>query len=172
MKGIQKKVEVASNIAIILVAFLLGGVLIYRFVLSDPPKTVAVQNKKIENGTKFDLPNANWNKSEKTLVMALSTNCRYCSESTPFYQKLVEQKAENENVRLVVVTPQDLEQTKDYLAKHKLSVDEIKQSTLNKIKVGGTPTLILVDKNGAVVESWVGKLPPEKEAEVINRLFG
>jgi len=30
----------------------------------------------------------------------------------------------------------------------------------------------LVDRNGAAVDSWVGKLPPEKEAEVVKRLFG
>jgi thioredoxin-related protein len=172
MKNLHRKVEMFSNIAIILIAFLLGGVVIYRYVLNDSPQPVAAENKPIKVGTKLDLPNADWDKSDKTLVMALSTNCRFCTESTPFYKKLAEKNANNENVRLVVVTPQDITEAKNYLEKHEVLVNRIKQSTLNKIQVSGTPTLILVDRNGKVLNSWVGKLPPEKETEVIKSLFG
>lgn len=174
MENLTKKVEIFSNIAIILVAFLFGGVLIYRYVISPSttPTQALAKDAIIKKGTKLELSDTDWNKSDKTLVMALSTKCRFCTESTPFYKKIAEKKATNENVRLIVVTPQEITEAKEYLEKHKLTVNEVKQSALNQIQVKGTPTLILVDHNGAVIESWRGKLPPEKETEVINKLFG
>jgi hypothetical protein len=36
--------------------------------------------------------------------------------------------------------------------------------------VDGTPTLLLVDETGKILLSWVGKLTPEWERDVINRL--
>ncbi len=173
MKNLHRKVDLFSNVAIILIAFLLGGVVIYRYVLNDsPPQLAAAERKTIKVGTKLDLPDANWDRSGKTLVMAISTNCHFCSESIPFYKKLVEKKADIENIRLIVVAPQSAKEVKPYLDENKLFINEIRQSPLNKIQANGTPTLILVDQKGAVIESWVGKLPPEKEAEVIKRLFG
>ena len=172
MKNIQKKIEVASNIAIILVAFMFGGFLISRFVTKAVPQPAMATGKKIVKGTEINLPNADWNKSEKTLVLAISTKCHFCSESSPFYQKLAELKKENSGVRLIVVAPQSVEETRRYLDEHNISVDEIKQVSLDKVFVNGTPTLIMVNQKGAVVESWIGKLPAEKETEVIKSLFG
>ncbi len=112
-----------------------------------------------------------WAKSEKTLVMALSTTCHFCAESTPFYQKLVGQKTGRSDVRLVAVMPQPVEDARHYLTEHAISVDEVRQASLNSIKVRGTPTLLLVDNGGVVVRSWVGKLPPDKEKEVVDAVF-
>jgi thioredoxin-related protein len=36
--------------------------------------------------------------------------------------------------------------------------------------VQGTPTLILVNQDGKVEQSWAGKLPPEQETEVLKRI--
>ena len=70
-------------------------------------------------------------------------------------------------MQLITVMPQSVEEAQRYLSEHKISVDEIRQTSLDTINVKGTPTLLLVDKTGAVVQSWVGKLPPEKESEVV-----
>ena len=88
MRNIHKKIETASNIAIIIVALLFGGVLINRYFVSASPTPTAVENKEIKAGTILPLSEIDWNKSNKNLVLVLSTNCHFCSESTPFYQKL------------------------------------------------------------------------------------
>jgi len=36
--------------------------------------------------------------------------------------------------------------------------------------VDGTPTLLLVNEKGEISNSWVGKIPKEKEKEVISQL--
>jgi hypothetical protein len=51
-----------------------------------------------------------------------------------------------------------------------VSVDEVKQFSLEKIGVSGTPTLLLVDTSGVVKNFWVGKLSPEQEATVLSVL--
>lgn len=68
--------------------------------------------------------------------------------------------------------PQTFDEAQRYLNEHGISADEIKQTSLNNINVRGTPTLIMVDRSGTVLQSWVGKLPPEKEAELTQRFFG
>lgn len=172
MKNFHQKIEVASNIAIIVVALLLGGVLVNRYFFSSAAQPASLESKEIKVGAKLPIADIDWSGSDKTLVLALSTVCRYCTESAPFYQKLAGQRAERGEVRLVVVTPQSVDEARRYLSEHNVAVDEIRQASLNSINVRGTPTIITADKNGAVTRSWTGKLPPEKETEVMKYVFG
>lgn len=66
--------------------------------------------------------------------------------------------------------PTNVEESKKHLDKLGLAAIDVKQASLDSIKVDGTPTLILIDKKGEVISSWVGKLLPNKETEVISRL--
>jgi thiol-disulfide isomerase/thioredoxin len=174
MNSLYKKAELIANIAIILVALLLGAAVVKRYFLasSDNAGKAASGFKEISAGEKFQLPDVDWSKNGQTLVLALSKNCRFCSESAPFYQKLVKEEAESRSLRLVAVFPHDVNQGKNYLDELGVSVSEIKQAPFNSIRIRGTPTLLLVNKDGVVVDVWVGKLPPEKEAEALSRLQG
>jgi hypothetical protein len=42
----------------------------------------------------------------------------------------------------------------------------------SRLKVSGTPTLILVDRNGSVLGVWIGKLKPEAESAVLSAVTG
>jgi thioredoxin-related protein len=173
MKNIHSTIQTVSNVAIIIVALLFSAVLVKRYLFpSASPQPSAVVSENIKAGTKLPLTDVDWSKSEKTLLMVLSTTCRYCTESSGFYQKLAQQKAGRGDMRLVAVMPQTVEEAQQYLSEHKVSVDEVRQASLDTINIRGTPTLIVVDKTGAVVQSWVGKLPPEKESEVVAHFFG
>ncbi|MDQ3750112.1 MAG: hypothetical protein M3367_14050 [Acidobacteriota bacterium] len=55
--------------------------------------------------------------------------------------------------------------------KLKLNDLDVKQASLDSLQVDGTPTLLLVNDKGEITNSWIGKLPPNKEAEVINKLL-
>ena len=39
---------------------------------------------------------------------------------------------------------------------------------LEKLKIDATPTLLLVDRNGKVVDAWIGMLSPRQELEVMK----
>ena len=74
------------------------------------------------------------------------------------------------NLQIVAALPQSTTAGKEYLQKLNVPVSEIKQVSFDEINVSGTPTLILLDNEGKVINYWVGKLPPEKEGEVLAKL--
>lgn len=172
MSGLHKKIELLANVAIIVVAVLLGGVLVKRYLWPDagPPRAAAPE--RIKPGTKLTLPGVDWGRSKQTLLLVLSTNCRYCTESAPFYQRLAREKAGRPDVWLLAVLPQSVAESQKYLGDHGVAVDQVTQSAPGAAYVQATPTLILVDQGGTVVNSWVGQLPAPKEQEVLNRLYG
>lgn len=170
MNNLTKRIELLANIAIIVVAVLLGGVLVKRYLWPQPqsPQSQA----RIQPGTKLSVPGVEWGKNERTLLLVLSTSCRYCTESSPFYQRLAQEKAKKGGVGLIAVLPQSVGDSQKYLNDLGVPVDDVKQAGLDAVQVRGTPTLIVADRAGAVVESWVGKLPAEKEVEVLDRFLG
>lgn len=101
--------------------------------------------------------------------LQLQTSCHFCNESAPFYKRLIED-VKGKDIKLVAVIPTDIEKSRSHLDKLGLTNLDVKQASLNSIQVNGTPTLILIDQKGEIINSWVGKLPPNKEAEVISKL--
>lgn len=170
MTNIASKLETTANVSIIVVAVLIGAIFISRYVVSSPT-TQGSPTPTIPVGSKVVFPGVDWNNSSGTLVLALSTACRYCTDSLPFYKKLSESAARQSGIKLVAAFPQSVEESTIYLKDKGVSVDLVLNRQPNDLNVAGTPTLILVDERGAVVNSWVGKLPPEKEAEVVESML-
>ena len=166
LSPIYKKIELVANIAIILVALVICAVVVQKYFLSgnrvgEPPV--------IKVGTKVALPGVDWAQNHKTLLMVLQKGCHFCTESAPFYQRLVQETA-NKGVKLVAVLPHPEAEARDYLQTLSVPIADVRQAPLGSINVAGTPTLILVDDKGQVAAAWVGKLPGEAESEVLKRL--
>ncbi|MEJ7622669.1 MAG: hypothetical protein WKF34_01630 [Pyrinomonadaceae bacterium] len=159
-----------SNLAIVLIAVLLGYFLVSRYILASAPPVPAAQVESVQPGTKLPAIDVGWEKSDKNILLVLSTACKYCTESLPFYKKLSESKAGD--TRLIVAFAQDRNEAAQYLATKQVAVDEILEAPPNQFNVRGTPTLLVVDGQGIVQEVWAGKLPPEKENEILARLNG
>jgi len=170
MKDIHKKLESLTNVAIIVIAILFGTVLVSKYVLSDHAAATPKLNGIAAN-KKFNLREIDWSKSEKNLVVAFSTNCRFCIESTAFYEQMANRKAERSKVRLIVVSPQPVDEVQRFFRERRITIDEFVQAPLSDISVNGTPTLVLVDREGLVKDSWVGKLPPDVEKALLSKLF-
>jgi peroxiredoxin len=120
-------------------------------------------------GQTVPLQNIDWAKNKKTLILYASATCRFCTESAPFYQRLLTE-VKSKNVEFVAVLPQPIEQGQDYFDKLEVKVNSVLQGSLQTVGVRSTPTLLLVNEAGVVTEFWRGRLPPEKENEVINKL--
>jgi thiol-disulfide isomerase/thioredoxin len=168
-KTVTQKVEFLANIAIIVAAVLLSFVLIKGYLLPDRSKD-APRDMRVPVGSKISLPGVDWSGNKQTLLVVLQKGCHYCSESAPFYQRLVRETAGRENIHLLAVLPQTVDESKKYLADLGVAIGDIKQAELDAVNVGGTPTLILVNNQGVVMGSWVGKLTTDGEAEVLRRL--
>ena len=176
-----RKFEVLANIAVVITSLVVCSVLVKKYLFSPAKQEAsveAVQSKSpasnaprrpsIQAGTKISLPGIDWGKSTRTVVLALSTTCHFCSESAPFYQKL--QKQKQNGVSLVAVFPQPVEDSRNYLNKLGVSVSDVVQSSLSSVGVSGTPTLLLIDSEGSVTDSWVGKLSDSEAAKVIAQI--
>jgi hypothetical protein len=75
-----------------------------------------------------------------------------------------------ESFRLTAIFPQAVSDGRKYLSGLGVSIDDIRQLSPGTIRFRGTPTLLLVNNSGVVTDEWLGKLPPEKESEVLSRV--
>lgn len=122
-----------------------------------------LESRKLIDLSAIDLP-----AKSKILVMYLSTSCRYCNQSARFWARLTE-IGKDRNVKFIAVFPaDDGAQGELYLDKLGLSDIEVEPLALTNFQISGTPTLALFNDRGEFLSSWVGKLPPEKEKEVVE----
>jgi len=177
-----KGIQTSAHLAIIFTAGLICAVLIKNYLIFPPSfsETTRVAapavpvnasgkavSNKIQRGTKLPFSGIDWEKNGQTLIMALSDKCPFCSESAPFYKRLSQAKGRSQ---LVVVLPQSVEVGRNYLESLGVNITEIKQVSFPSVGLRGAPTLILADDKGVAVDMWVGRLPVEREAEVLDRL--
>jgi len=95
---------------------------------SPPPSTSSAASAVTKNsrasllGKVLRLPNVDWATNKTTVVLYLSTSCHFCSESSPFYQRLAQEKLKL-NFKLVAVLPQNEEAAKTYLESLDMETD-------------------------------------------------
>jgi len=122
------------------------------------------------------LPGLDPAKSERTLVMVLRHDCKYCAASLPFYRDLAKQFSTPESsrrVQLVVVMPDEPDVARDYVDSNKLQVTAVIPLSPDErleLRVRGTPTLLLADKTGRIKKVWTGQLDSSQQDEVRQAL--
>lgn len=152
------------NISILIMLLVLAGMLIKKYFLDDS------SSPTIGPSAKISIKGLDWAKSDKTLLLAIQKDCKYCTESARFYRELIQGLSDRRDIRVVAIFPERVSEGEDYLNQLGLSVIESKEATLSSLGIKDVPTLVLVDKNGVVSNVWIGQLPPKKEAEVITAL--
>jgi len=119
-------------------------------------------------GDKLPIREIDLSRSDRTLILVLSEGCRFCSENAPFYRQLV-RECRARNISTAAALPQDISEGQEYLKRLGVAVDEVRQVNIGALRLR-TPMLILVNKDGTVISSWLGMLPPEREREVLAQL--
>lgn len=166
MSPLGRKIELVANVGIIVVAIVVcvAAVKYFRTKASGSPAPTPV----IAAGTKINLESEDWTRNRQTLLLALSTTCKYCSASAGFYQRLA--NTASSKTKLVAVLPQTTGESQQYLKSLNVLITEIRQISPSSLGVRATPTLILVNSTGNVTKSWVGQLSPDQEEEVLSAL--
>ncbi len=77
----SNKLEALSDVATITVALLLSIVLVKEFLIPRPKPSSHPALSHVSKGTnlKNSLLDVDWAKNGRTLVLAISTNCHFCS---------------------------------------------------------------------------------------------
>ena len=166
--AMKTKLEAIANVVVILMALAVGGVVLTRYVQSS--RTL----RSLETGDRLaTLPGLDWSQHRRTLVLALNTGCHFCEESMPFYQKLAQtQNPDSDNLRLVAAFPNTAEMVTQFMQHDRLNIRSVAGVSFDKLRVNATPTLILVNSDGQVEQSWVGVLTEREETDLLKFVSG
>src|SRR5687767_11973609 len=90
--------NLATNILVIAISFMLVGLLAYRVFFQ--PSLVSLEAELLKAGESFKgLPEVDLSQSPDTILLATDIKCQYCTQSLPFYKKLIAKSKETPAVR-------------------------------------------------------------------------
>jgi hypothetical protein len=171
---LSRALQTGANIATIIVACLLSVVLVKTYLMPGPvlrrPGASAIESISVGKSLSSQLPGVNWSSNGETVLLALSTHCHFCSESAPFFRQLSEKSGKT--FKIVAVLPEPASEARDYLNREGVHVDQLRQLSLDRIGVDGTPTMLLLNSRGIVTKSWVGKLGSDEQNQAIKAIVG
>lgn len=162
--------EVITSIAVLIVSAVVLATFALNYYRARWPPTQLQAG--LQKGVALPpLQALNYSDSPQTLLVALNTRCEYCTASVPFYNQLAElQRNNNKGIKIVALFPNPADEVSQYVAQKKLELIAIAAPDVGGLGLYGTPTMILVDNQGRVIDFWIGKLSPNVEQEVIGRL--
>ena len=173
----QKKstLDTVANIAIIVVCVVALSVLVNNFIYPIfPQRRPPGAPPQVEKGEQFEqlkavVPAG----TNRALVVAVSPTCHFCNDSMPFYKKLIDQRNQKgSQVKFIAAVPAEEAKTEESkkFADAGAQPDGMVHMDFSSIKVPGTPTLLLVDNNGKVLDVWVGKQDEKGEKDILEVL--
>ncbi|HEY7448548.1 MAG TPA: rhodanese-like domain-containing protein [Vicinamibacterales bacterium] len=156
---VEASVSALTVVAATLFLASIGGYFLKPVQGADIPRT----------GVQLPLKGVDWAKNQRTLVIALQSDCTYCEASMPFYRDLVASNRQQTFYPLVVV-PHSKEVGEKLVRSTRLGISDVRQADFDRLRIPGTPALVLVDQNGLVKRVWVGRLSPAREDAVFEHL--
>ncbi len=169
VKKFIHKISLIVNIALVVAAVSMG-VLIVRHYRSRSIHGDGQASVELRVGSQVQLPNVDWEKNGQTLLLGLSKNCHFCSESAPFYQRLAKDKANQRGLQVIAVFPETVDEARQYLNEMHVDLTDVRQTSFSSLGLKGIPTAVLIDRFGTVTAMWRGKLSAEAEDQVLNLL--
>ena len=164
----MRRIELTANVLIIAAALL--AAISFSKTLFGSPKGPGRVAAAITPGAKVPLDDVNWKENGQTILLAVSKGCHFCSDSAPFYRRLAGAADKNRRAKLIAIFPQTVSEGRAYLDNLGVAIPDARQTQLAPLGVPGTPAILLVNDQGVVTNSWVGKLSAESEAEVLAKL--
>lgn len=162
------RLEAISNLCLIATCVVLSAGVVKRFWGADARPTIS-QDAGYAKGEKLPpIEGLRLGEKPKTLLLFLSSGCRFCTESMPFYAKLSGAR-HLVGYQLVVLGKEPQNALVDYVSKHGVEADRVLTVRPGTLKVGATPTIIVADNAGRVQGHWRGVLGA-RESEVEGAL--
>ena len=164
-----RRLETLGHVAFAVMCVAIAAAAV-QYVVSARTPAAPTPKPAIPAGTKLTLPAASTNEGQSaSLLLVLSAQCRFCTESMPFYRALSALPVVTSGrVHLSVVSLQPLEPMRAYLDEHRLAAASIMTVSESGVYVRGTPTIVLTSRDGVVVNTWSGLLPEYEEKNVVK----
>src|SRR5688572_30727332 len=166
--GIKKKLELMTNISVIVLAALF----LLVFISIELRRSLRARVELgLISGRMIDQPELTADAvTDQILLIAMTTDCEPCVESVPFYREIAKRSVVSGRIDVIAVFPTGTGQLTEFLNSHQLPLETVKRANFDEIRLSTTPTLILLDRSGKIVDFWIGKLSEEDEQHVLNRL--
>lgn len=167
---IKAALETTTNIAVVLMAIAVAAFFLTNYYRQRQLAKAPEFELGLEKGTTLPLiQGVNYGDSGRTLLIVMNTQCGYCADSVQFYNRVMEAQANSKSpVKILALFPNSAEEVKKFIDERHLKVSTVSRADLAKLKLAGTPTLVLVDAAGIVHDFWVGKLTSDNEDQVIK----
>lgn len=171
LNKLMSKLEKAAYVSMITVCvtalyFLISSGLGRRKSALTEPQTEA---KLI--GTPLRLDAAPWGESQRSVVLAITSQCPFCLRSLPLYRKLDKAiRASRPDISLFVVSSEPRTTMEAFLEDEQIKTKRVFHSSLGALGITATPTALIVDRSGIVRHVFVGQLDEAKERELFVQL--
>ena len=130
-----------------------------------------VQTELVAEGSLMPtVPNLHLGERE-LLLLFLSSDCRFCQASAPFYHELLQASREQDvPLRIYAITSDGTTKFSSFMQRESLIFDRV---ILEAPPIAGfpvVPIIAVVSPDGRVERRWVGQLTLDEEREVLTTL--
>lgn len=121
-------------------------------------------------GQQIDVPAAWYNAAPTTLVLFARESCGACQKAQPFLKELVSSLDGRASVVMAHPAGTDVE---DVAFAKALGIGDTNVRVVTAgLRVNATPTLVLVNQQGAILAAWEGAGKADKQAEIKKTIDG
>lgn len=107
-----------------------------------------------------------WRKANRTLLIIIEPQCRFCRMSASFDQELLA-RSDPKHVHIAVIFPRDAGLGRSFLREVGLRIDVAQGPAPLPWQHVQTPTLLLCDNRGTIEQAWIGRLDAKAEEGVL-----
>jgi len=166
----MNRLEKFTNVAIIAMCVMTSAFLVRVSFFKPEPRA---QEAPYEKGEIIpSVQGVDYSHSKGTVILVVSSNCHFCTESMAFYQALGKHaRAENNSrFRLVVAGLQSERTLAEYVSRYGVDYSAVVTLNPEKVKFTATPLLVLVNAGGRVIRSYQGKMTAKQQSQLESDL--
>src|SRR5215472_3946030 len=117
MQSWRSRIELASNVAVIVLCAILAFVLVKRYFVAPSGSTIGKTTDRTAQvsslkGKQIAVRDVDWSQKRQSLVLALRSDCHFCSDSASFYKELVQRQNERQDLQLIALLPEPVDKGK------------------------------------------------------------
>jgi hypothetical protein len=167
--------ERAANIAILALVPICAASWIYYYVATPTTaraRTTPALDRYAQGDTLVGVPELAALPAVPTALLFLNSNCRFCTQSMPFYGRLLAQtRAQNPTLRVVVASREPMTPLKPYIERYALQLDDVVALPgTTTFKQNTTPAVMLLDADRRITRIWFGLVSASDEPRVLGEI--